>query len=138
MTIPLFTMLLGGAMLAQTPPLQLRVSMIALGVTDAARSIKFYSETLQLPVVGKPGEVTLVRAGEVTIALNHPLGRSAGNAIVGAVEIIFPVESVAAAHVNLVGRGCTFLRDPHEVTSGMWAATFADPDGHRLTILGPR
>jgi predicted enzyme related to lactoylglutathione lyase len=138
MTTPLLMMLLAGALPAQTPPPQLRVSMIALGVTDSARSIKFYSETLQLPLVGKPGEVTLFRAGDVMIALNHPLGRTAGDAIVGALEIIFPVESVAASHSNLVERGCRFLRDPREVTPGTWAATFTDPDGHRLTILGPR
>jgi catechol 2,3-dioxygenase-like lactoylglutathione lyase family enzyme len=127
-----------GAVFAQSPPLQLRVSMIALGVTDTARSIRFYGDTLGFPLVGKPGEVTQFQAGDITIALNHPLGRSAGAAIAGAVEIIFPVESVAAAYGNLIGRGCRFLRAPREVTPGTWAATFSDPDGHRLTILGPR
>ena len=116
----------------------LRVSMIALGVKDTARSIKFYGETLGLQLIGKPGEVTLFRAGDVTIALNHPLGRAAGSAMVGAVEIIFPVESVAASYKSLAERGCSFLNEQREVTPGTWAATFTDPDGHRLTILGPR
>ena len=138
MTIFLLVTFALGTVLAQTPPPQLRVSMIALGVTDTARSIKFYGDTLGFQLVGKPGEVTLFQAGDITIVLNHPLGRSAGDAIVGAVEIIFPVESVAAAYGNLVERGCRFLREPREVTSGTWAATFSDPDGHRLTILGPR
>jgi predicted enzyme related to lactoylglutathione lyase len=127
-----------GMVLAQTPPLSLRVSMIALGVKDTARSIKFYAETLGLPLAGPPGEVTLLRAGEVTIALNHPLGRASGDAMVGAVEIIFPVENVSVTYDLLVARGCRFLKPPREVTSGTWAATFTDPDGHRLTILGPR
>jgi predicted enzyme related to lactoylglutathione lyase len=138
MTTPLLITLFAGAALAQTPSAQFRVSMIALGVTDTARSIKFYGETLGLQLIGKPGEVTLFRAGEMTIALNHPLGRTAGDAIVGAVEIIFPVESVATSHRSLVERGCRFLREAREVTPGVWAATFTDPDGHRLTILGPR
>jgi len=120
-----------------TPP-ALRVSMISIGVTDVARSIRFYTETLQLPLIGKPGEVTLVKAGDVTIALNHPVGRTAGQALTGSVEIIFPVESVTAAHVNLMERGCSFIASPHEVMPGMWAATFTDPDGHRLTLLGSR
>jgi predicted enzyme related to lactoylglutathione lyase len=144
MTKPLLTTLAAvttfvpGVAPAQTPPPQLRVSMIALGVKDTARSIKFYSETLGLQLAGKPGEVTLLHAGDITIALNHPLGRAAGEAIVGAVEIIFPVDSVAAFHENLASRGCNFVREPHEVTPGTWTATFTDPDGHRLTILGPR
>ena len=127
-----------GMILAQTPPPSLRVSMIALGVKDTARSVQFYGETLGLPLAGPPGEVTLFRAGEVTIALNHPLGRAAGDAMAGAVEIIFTVEKVGVAYDLLVARGCRFLRPPREVTSGTWAATFTDPDGHRLTILGPR
>jgi catechol 2,3-dioxygenase-like lactoylglutathione lyase family enzyme len=116
---------------------QLKVSMIALGVKDTARSIRFYTETLGLELAGKPGEVTLLRAGEVMIVLNHPLGVAAGDAIVGAVEVIFPVTGVAASHEDLANRGCNFTHPPHEVAPGLWAATFTDPDGHRLTILGP-
>ena len=127
-----------GIALAQTPPPQLRVSMISLGVTDMARSVKFYSETLGLQLVGKPGEVTLLAAGDVMIALNHPLGRFAGDAIVGAVEVIFKVESVTASHADLVKLGCSFVNAPREVMPGTWAATFTDPDGHRLTVLGPQ
>ena len=138
MTAASLILLFATTMLAQTATPQLRVSMIALGVTDMARSIKFYNETLGLQLVGKPAEVTLVRAGDVTIALNYPLGRTAGNAIAGAVEVIFPVESVAASYSDLVKRGCRFIREPREVTPSLWAATFTDPDGHQLTILGSR
>lgn len=115
-----------------------RISMISIGVKDAVQSARFYSETLGLQVLGKPGEVTLLKAGEVTLVLNQPLFRAAEDAIVGAVEIIFQVESVDASHRDLAARGCTFIAPPHEITAGMWAATFTDPDGHRLTILGPR
>jgi len=130
--------LLLGAALGETSPLQLRVSMISLGVKDPARSIKFYGETLGLELVGKPGEVTLFRAGDVTLVLNQPLALAPGRSLVGAVEVIFPVDSVAQYHDKLVKRGCSFVQTPHEVTPGMWAATFTDPDGHWLTILGPK
>ncbi|HYK58455.1 MAG TPA: VOC family protein [Bryobacteraceae bacterium] len=135
-TLPLLLALAAGVALAQAP--QLRVSMISVGVKDMARSVQFYSETLGLPLVGKPGVVTLIKAGDLSIALNEPLGRAAGDAVVGAVEIIFPAESVAALHENLTERGCSFIAGPHEVSPGLWAATFTDPDGHKLTLLGPR
>jgi predicted enzyme related to lactoylglutathione lyase len=112
--------------------------MISLAVKESARAITFYAETLGLQMIGKPGEVTLFRAGEVTIVLNHPAGAAAKSALAGAVEVIFPVESVAATHQILAGRGCSFVATPHEVTPGMWAATFTDPDGHLLTVLGGR
>ena len=134
----LLTALAAGVTLAQTSAPQLRISMISLGVKDSARSIRFYGDTLGLPLVGKPGEVTLFRAGEITLVLNHPAGRSFGDALAGAIEIIFPVESVQRSFGDLTGRGCQFLREPREVTPGTWAATFTDPDGHRLTILGGR
>ena len=138
MTIPIVFTLAAGTVLAQTPPPRLRVSMISLGVADPARSTKFYGETLGLELVGKPGEVTFFKAGDVTLVLNHPAGRTAGERIAGSVEVIFPVESVRASYANLTDRGCKFLREPREVTPGTWAATFTDPDGHRLTVLGPQ
>lgn len=141
MTASILFLLVAMAMAAQTappPPPKLRVSMVALGVTDMARSVQFYRETLGLELVGQPAEVTMLRAGDVTLALNQPLGRASSTALVGALEIIFPVESVAVSHKDLAARGCRFVREPHEVTPSIWAATFTDPDGHRLTILGPR
>jgi len=139
MTSALFlTLAVGVAAFGQTAPLHLRVSMISLGVKDSARSIQFYTETLGLEIVGKPGEVTLLRAGDIMIVLNRPAGQAAKSALAGAVEVIFPVESVAAAYGTLKQRGCSFVAVPHEVTTNMWAATFTDPDGHMLTILGPQ
>ncbi len=137
MTMLLFASLAAAAVLAQNPPaLNLRVGMIALGVSDMPRSTRFYSETLRLPVIGKPDpDITLVRAGEVTIVLSVPLGRSAKPSA-AAVEVIFPVDSVSAARAELGARGCVFVAEPHEVSPGMWAATFTDPDGHQLTVFG--
>lgn len=124
------------AVVAQPAPL--RVSMISLGVNDMERSVKFYGDTLGLQILGKPAEVSMFKAGDVTLVLNLPAGRNAGSALVGSVEMIFPVESVKDAYALLTERGCKFLREPREVTPGIWAATFTDPDGHRLTVLGPR
>ena len=112
----------------------LRVSMVSLGVKDMERSMKFYVETLGLALKGKPGEVTLLNAGGVTIALNRPLGRV--SSVTSAVEVVFPAESVRLLHRMLTERGCRFVNEPREVSPGLWAATFLDPDGHRLTILG--
>ena len=117
---------------------QLKISMISLGVREMARSVQFYGETLGLKMLGQPGEVTMFEGGGVRVVLNRPLGTAAGNEIVGAVEVIFSVDSVADAHLALAARGCTFIREPREIYPVGWAATFTDPDGHRLTILGPR
>jgi predicted enzyme related to lactoylglutathione lyase len=144
MTFIFLSALAAGVVLAQAQPipspLSMRLSMISLGVKDTARSIKFYRDTLGFPLVAEPepGEVAIFQAGAVQIALNRPLANASGNAIVGGVEVVLSVDSVVDAHSKLVERGCEFIREPREVFAGTWAATFTDPDGHRLTILGPR
>jgi catechol 2,3-dioxygenase-like lactoylglutathione lyase family enzyme len=109
----------------------LRASMIVLGVADVSRSLKFYRDTLGLSLAPAPGDLPMFHSGDLTIVLNGAL--SAGS---GGFELVFPVESVSAVRKQLSDRGCTFLGDPREVAPNLWAATFSDPDGHRLTLLG--
>ena len=116
----------------------MRLSVISLGVTDMDRSVEFYRDALGMELAGGVGEVTLVRAGDLNIALNRPLARASGDQIVGAVEVIFNVDSVVDSHAKLTARGCSFVNGPRETFPGTYATTFTDPDGHRLTIMGPR
>jgi predicted enzyme related to lactoylglutathione lyase len=135
-TIPL---LAATFFLHQEPPLH--VSMISLGVKDMTRSVQFYRDTLEMPVLDQPSEITMIDAGSgLKLALNRPLGTATAPASTSteAVEVVFGVRSVAASYKRLRDRGCKFSHEPHEVTAGVWAATFNDPDGHRLTILGGR
>lgn len=53
-------------------------------------------------------------------------------------ELVFSVPGVQASFAVLKERGCRFVQEPREVSPGSWAATFTDPDGHRLTIFGPK
>ncbi len=130
--------LLAGVAYAQTQEFAMRFSMISLGVTNMDRSVEFYRDTLGMELTGGIGEVTMVRAGDLTIALNLPLAQSVGAQIVGAVEVIFNVDSVVDSHANLTLRGCNFVNAPREIFAGTYATTFIDPDGHRLTIMGLR
>src|SRR5213593_1050063 len=43
----------------------------------------------------------------------------------GATEIVFAAESVTAEYERLKKLGCSFVRDPREVTPGPWAAVFS-------------
>jgi hypothetical protein len=45
---------------------------------------------------------------------------------------------VDASHRFLTAKGCIFKVAPHELFSGTWGATFLNPDGHLLTLFGPR
>ena len=116
----------------------LSISMISLGVTEMIRSMKFYGEIVGLPFVSQSegGQIAIFRAGEVKVVLNKPLA-DVSPQLVGAVELIFGASSVDGLYHMLFERGCDFVRTPHEILPGTWAATFRDHDGHQLTILGP-
>jgi predicted enzyme related to lactoylglutathione lyase len=114
-----------------------QISMIMLGVENIARSVEFYRDTLALKLQNQSAGFAFFSAGGVTLGLNLALGQAV-QPRPGATEIIFPMDSVVAAHALLVQRGCQFLNEPREVTTGSWAATFTDPDGHRLTLFGPK
>jgi len=51
---------------------------------------------------------------------------------------VFEVEDVDAAYLSLSARGVVFRVRPRVVTGDRYAADFRDPDGHVLSIFGPR
>jgi catechol 2,3-dioxygenase-like lactoylglutathione lyase family enzyme len=113
------------------------VSIIMLGVSDLDRSTRFYEQTLGRPVRFRAGDaIVFVDGGPIMIGLNASLG-SQRNPIAGATEVVFSVDSVKASHRALLDRAAVCIIEPRHVTEKDWAATFADPDGHFLTLFGP-
>lgn len=133
MTSFLIAALFAGTVFTKTAVPDLKASMIVIGVVDLPRSVEFYKETLGLTPAPAPGDLPMFLAGNLTIVLNGALTGGTG-----AFELVFPVESVGAVRRELTARGCSFIGDSKEVVKDMWAATFTDPDGHRLTLFGAR
>jgi predicted enzyme related to lactoylglutathione lyase len=124
----------GGQPMTTNPNMPSKVSVIALGVTDLAKSIEFYSGTLGL-AAKRSENIAFIETSTVTLLLSQPLGQFIKPGT-SSVEIVFPVDSVSASHRLLSQRGCTFIKQPSSVSSDSWTATFKDPDGHLLTIFG--
>jgi catechol 2,3-dioxygenase-like lactoylglutathione lyase family enzyme len=114
-----------------------RIGVLILGVTDLERSVGYYRDTLGLPVRGTGGEFAFLDAGGITLALRESRALSPPGEE-GGVEVVFSVEDVGAAHAALRSRGVEFRCDPRVVTGDQFAADFRDPDGHVLSIFGPR
>ena len=114
-----------------------QISMIMLGVEDLPRSVAFYRDVVGLNPQSESPEFAFFSAGAVTLILSLSLGRHVQPRR-GAVEVIFPVDSVEAAQAILTQRGYAFAREPQEVTPGSWALNFTDPDGHHLTLFGKK
>ena len=115
----------------------LNISMLMLGVSDLPASIAFYRDIVDLKLASQSENFAFFTAGAVTLILSVPLGRTR-EPIAGALEVIFPVTSVMAAHAALAQRGASFISPPREVSPNSWAANFTDPDGHILSVFGPK
>ncbi len=115
-----------------------KIGYMMLGVKDLARSVAFYRDTLGLSVAQEiPNEFAFLNAGGVMLALAVPLAKHTGQGP-GATEVVFAVDDVASAHEALKARGVQFTVEPRVANGTMWVANFNDPDGHRLSIFGPK
>lgn len=113
------------------------IGIVMLGVRELPRSLAFYRDTLGLSVSFASDEFAFLRAGAVTLGLRHAehLGEASED---GRTELVFAVEDVDRAYDGLRERGVAFRIAPRVVTSDQLAADFRDPDGHVLSIFGPR
>jgi uncharacterized protein len=114
-----------------------KITLVTLGVSDLAKSVSFYRDKVEFQLQGQMEQIAFFAAGNINLMLNAGLRRT--NApLAGAMELVIAAESVTAKHRELVERGCTFVNDPRPVTGDSWATTFTDPDGHWLTLFGPK
>ena len=116
------------------PPL--RLGTVMLGVKDMDRALAFYRDALGLAVRFTTGEFSFLDSGDVVVALR--LASDLPAAADGRTELVFHVYDIDAAHRALQERGVAFRVAPRIVTGDQLAADFRDPDGHVLSIFGPR
>jgi catechol 2,3-dioxygenase-like lactoylglutathione lyase family enzyme len=114
-----------------------KINLIVLGVSDLSKSVAFYRDKAGFEFSNQSGSLAFFLAGPIMLMLNAGLRRQSGP-LAGAMEIVVGVESVTASHEQLMDRGCSFINEPREASPGMWASTFADPDGHWLTLFGQK
>lgn len=114
-----------------------KIAMIMLGVTSLDKSAAFYRDVLGMQMTNQSPGFAFFSGGGIMLGLNTGLGKSVPPSK-SSMEVIFSVESVTAAHQELSRRGVKFVNEPRVVTGENWAATLSDPDGHMLTLFGPK
>jgi predicted enzyme related to lactoylglutathione lyase len=115
----------------------MKITLIALGVSDIAQSVAFYRDKAGFELQNQFESIAFFSAGSIMLMLNGELRRP-DRPLAGAMEIVVAAESVMSVRQQLLDRGCKFVNELREVTPGSWASTFADPDGHWLTLFGPK
>ena len=99
-------------------------------VSDMSRSVKFYRDTLGLPLKFESPHWTEFANEGSTIAL-HPA--SAENPA-GTCQLGFPVEGLDAIHQQLASQGVNVVMAPRTEQYGIRQAVYADPDGLHFTL----
>jgi metallothiol transferase len=114
-----------------------RVGYLMLTVSDMARSLTFYENTLGLVKRFASEEFSFLDGGGVGIGLRRvgTMGPPPEDVFT---EIVFEVEDVDAAYESLGSRGVSFRVAPRQASGDKYATDFRDPDGHVLSILGPK
>src|SRR5215510_9565211 len=103
-----------------------KITLIALGVSDIAKSVEFYSRKAGFELQNQFGSLAFFTAGPVTLMLNGGLRRPEAP-LAGAMEIVVAAESVAAAHRELIERVFfLMIRRPPRSTLFPYT-TFSDP-----------
>ncbi|NIA26207.1 MAG: hypothetical protein GWP04_11650 [Gammaproteobacteria bacterium] len=116
----------------------MQISNLILQVSDMERSLHFYQDVLELPLLHASGAFAFLDGGGVTLALNEYPGEFP--AIPSVAEIVLQVDDVHEVYRTLADRGVEFRVEPRVVTEmdgrQLLAADFRDPDGHVLSITG--
>jgi catechol 2,3-dioxygenase-like lactoylglutathione lyase family enzyme len=124
--------------MASAPDVKLtKIGIIMLGVKEMKSSLAFYRDVLGLSIKFPGPEFAFLDAGGVTLCLRSAPGLKDSNDE-RRTEVVFQVEDIQAAHDALKARGVAFRQEPRIVTGDQLAADFRDPDGHVLSIFGPR
>ena len=117
-----------------------KLSAVRIYVTDWEKSLEFYSDVLEMPVVFAGAEMGWAEldTGEAHLALEriNPADAEAADLVGRFVSVSLQVDDIRATYEILKSRGVDFLAAPEKQPWGGVLAHFRDLDGNVLTLLG--
>ena len=117
-----------------------KLTNVRVFVIDWSRSIRFYTETLEMAVAYRNDERgwAEMATGESHLALERVDASDAeGRALVGRfLGVSLHVPDILAAYESLAARGVQFVAPPETQPWGGVLAHLRDPDGNILTLVG--
>ena len=143
--IPCFFIPLAAFDIFQYPyPMEPRISILTLGVSDLPRSVKFYRDGLGLPTTFKESEgIAFFQLAGTWLAL-YPSEALAEDAClppersrIGGVTLAHNVPSKAQADAVIaeaLAAGAALLKPAADTFWGGYSGYFADPDGHAWEV----
>jgi methylmalonyl-CoA/ethylmalonyl-CoA epimerase len=119
-----------------TPALALStIGQIGVSVSDVARSVTFYRDTLGMKFLFQVPNLAFFDCAGVRLMLS--VAERAGETY--ASILYYKVPDIQAAHATLLERGVTFDDEPHMIARmpdhDLWMVFFRDPDRNLLALM---
>lgn len=115
-----------------------RIGQIAIVCTDVPRARDFYRDVLGLRHLFDAGPtLSFFDCGGTRLMLSRAEGEASGTSV-----IYFFVPDIDAAKTEMVGKGATFIDEPHMIAKmpdhELWLAEFRDSEGNVLALMEER
>ena len=117
-----------------------QLDYVMVAVSDMPTSVRFYKETLGLPLKYETNDWTEFQTGKTTLALHagrKPAGGNAnsGEMIAGSCSVGFTVPDIEKSFHELQSKGVRFVMQPKaREGEGIKLAIFLDPDGLPISL----
>lgn len=117
---------------------QSRIGQIAIVCTNVPRARDFYRDALGLRHLFDAGPtLSFFDCGGTRLMLSRAEGEASGTSV-----LYFFVPDIDAAKTEMVGKGATFIGEPHMIAKmpdhELWLAEFRDSEGNMLALMEER
>jgi lactoylglutathione lyase len=111
--------------------MSIRLRYVILFVADMRKSVRFYHETLQMPLKFQSSEWSELSTGETTLAL-HP---ASPQNPAGKIQVGFEVQDIEGFYHQMTDQGVQFTQPPTS-EAGSRLARFIDADRVEFSVSG--
>ena len=112
-----------------------QIGQIALTVSDIARAVAFYRDSLGMRFLFQVPNLAFFDCDGIRLMLSLPEKAAEGSSSV----IYFKVADIQQAFKTLASRGVSFEAEPHLIAKmpdhELWMAFFRDPDRNLLALM---
>jgi len=115
-----------------------RIGQIAIVCKDVARARDFYRDALGVKHLFDAGPtLAFFQSGTTRLMLSTAEGEPTGTSV-----LYFFVADIDATKSELVGKGVTFIDEPHMIAKmpdhELWLVAFRDSEGNMLALMEER
>jgi len=107
-----------------------KLSHVIEFVADMERAVRFYRDTMGLPLKFQSPEWSEFATGEITLALHPASNRTPA----GKIELGFHVPDLQSWHADRTTKGVQFPMPPKKQDYGGMLARFVDSEGSHVSV----